>query len=147
MSVPTTSPALIFGREPAAWTALVSAVLVLLTTFGFEIATETQGVIIAAANAILGLVVVITVRESVYPALVAVVQTAVPLVVAFGLHLTEQQQGAVLAVATITLGFLFTRPQVTPKASVPAAPIDIQATTGGSGGGGGVGTTLPGSRG
>lgn len=114
-----TSPArLVFGREPAAWTALASAVLVLLTTFGFNVATETQGIILAAFNAILGLIVVVTVRESVYPALVAVVQTAVPLVVAFGLDLTNQQQGAILAVSTITLGFVFTRPQVTPKANV-----------------------------
>lgn len=114
MTTPT-STRLVFGREPAAWTALVSAALVLLTTFGISISTDTQGVIIAAVNAILGLIVVITVRESVYPALVAVVQTTIPLVVAFGLDLTEQQQGAILAVATVTLGFAFTRPQVTPK--------------------------------
>lgn len=109
------TPRLVFGREPAAWTALISAAVVLLTTFGIGISTDTQGIILAAVNAVLGLIVVITVRESVYPALVAVVQTAVPLVVAFGLHLTEAQQGAVLAVATVTLGFVFTRPQVTPK--------------------------------
>ncbi|SDT84869.1 hypothetical protein SAMN04488548_1126 [Gordonia westfalica] len=35
MSVPT--PRLVLGREPAAWTSLVSAILVLLTTFGFNI--------------------------------------------------------------------------------------------------------------
>ncbi|AZG43438.1 hypothetical protein [Gordonia insulae] len=118
----TTSPArLVFGREPAAWTALISAALVLLTTFGFSISTDTQGVILAAANAILGLVVVITVRESIYPALVAVVQTGIPLVVAFGLDLTTEQQGALLALLTIALGFVGTRPQVTPKASEPAS--------------------------
>ncbi len=119
MTTSTPTPRLVFGREPAAWTALISAALVLLTTFGIGISTETQGVILAAVNAVLGLIVVIMVRESVYPALVAVVQTTVPLVVAFGLHLTEAQQGAVLAVATVTLGFVFTRPQVTPKASAP----------------------------
>lgn len=112
----TTTPArLVLGREPAAWTSLISAALVLLTTFGITISTETQGVIIAAVNAVLGLVVVLAVKESVYPALVAVVQTAVPLFVAFGLHLTDSQQGAILAVASVTLGFVFTRPQVTPK--------------------------------
>ena len=117
MSASITTPRLVFGREPAAWTALISAVLVLLTTFGFNISTDVQGVIMAAVNAVLGLIVVIAVKESVYPALVAVVQTALPLMVAFGLNLTEQQQGAILAVSTITLGFVFTRPQVTPKAS------------------------------
>lgn len=121
MTVSTSSPRLVFGREPAAWTALASAVLVLLTTFGFSVSTETQGIVLAAFNAVLGLIVVVSVRESVYPALVAVVQTAVPLVVAFGLDLSDQQQGAVLALSTITLGFVFTRPQVTPKANVGEA--------------------------
>nr|DAL34327.1 MAG TPA_asm: holin [Caudoviricetes sp.] len=119
MSTITPAPRLVFGREPAAWTALISAALVLLTTFGISISTETQGVIIAAVNAVLGLIVVIAVRESIYPALVAVVQTAIPLVVAFGLDLTDAQQGAILAATTVTLGFAFTRPQVTPK--TPAA--------------------------
>lgn len=117
----TTNPSttsLVFGREPAAWTSLVSATLVLLTTFGLSISTETQGVIIAAVNAVFGLIVVIMVRESIYPALVAVVQTAIPLVVAFGLHLTDAQQGAILAAATVLIGFVLTRPQVTPKANI-----------------------------
>ncbi|OCH80316.1 hypothetical protein [Gordonia sp. UCD-TK1] len=134
MSASITTPRLVFGREPAAWTALISAVLVLLTTFGFNISTDVQGVIMAAVNAVLGLIVVITVRESVYPALVAVVQTALPLVVAFGLHLSEQQQGAILAVSTITLGFVFTRPQVTPKAStgleLPADGVEREVNLG-----------------
>ena len=134
MTTSTPTPRLVFGREPAAWTALISAALVLLTTFGIGISTDTQGIILAAVNAVLGLIVVITVRESVYPALVAVVQTAVPLVVAFGLHLTEAQQGAVLAVATVTLGFVFTRPQVTPKAStgleLPADGVEREVELG-----------------
>ena len=69
MSTITPAPRLVFGREPAAWTALISAALVLLTTFGISISTETQGVIIAAVNAVLGLIVVIAVRESIYPCL------------------------------------------------------------------------------
>lgn len=134
MSASITTPRLVFGREPAAWTALISAVLVLLTTFGFNISTDVQGVIMAAVNAVLGLIVVITVKESVYPALVAVVQTALPLMVAFGLNLSEQQQGAILAVSTITLGFVFTRPQVTPKAStgleLPADGVEREVELG-----------------
>ena len=119
MSVSTRTPArLVFGREPAAWAALISAGLVLLTTFGFQISTETQGVIMAAVNAVLGLLVVVSVKESVYPALVGLVQTIVPLVVAFGLDLTDAQQAALLAAGTVFLGFVFTRPQVTAKANV-----------------------------
>lgn len=126
------APRLVFGREPAAWTSLISAALVLLTTFGISISTETQGIILAAVNAVLGLIVVIAVRESVYPALVAVVQTAIPLVVAFGLDLTDAQQGAILAAATVTLGFAFTRPQVTPKVSTPVQDYMLKGYSGGS---------------
>lgn len=118
MTTTNTPARLVLGREPAAWTSLISAALVLLTTFGISISTATQGVIIAAVNAVLGLIVVVLVKESVYPALVAVVQTTVPLVVAFGLDLTDSQQGAILAGATVLLGFVFTRPQVTAKANI-----------------------------
>ncbi|MDJ0006524.1 hypothetical protein [Gordonia alkanivorans] len=117
MSVPTTSNRLVFGREPAAWTSAIMASVALLVAFGIDVSTETQGLIQAAVNAILGLIVVVSVRENVLPAIIAVIQTGLPLVVAFGLHLTEAQQGAVLAASSLTLGLLFTRPQVTPKAT------------------------------
>lgn len=110
-----TTPRLVFGREPAAWTAAIMAAVALLVAFGIDVSTETQGLIQAAVNAVLALIVVISVRETVLPAIIAVIQTVLPLVVAFGLHLTEQQQGAVLAASSLILGLLFTRPQVTPK--------------------------------
>lgn len=110
---------LIFGREPAAITSAIMAAVALLVAFGFNVSTDTQGLIQAAVNAALGLVVVISVRENVLPAIIAVVQTGLPLVVAFGLDLTEAQQGAILAASSLTLGLVFARPQVTPKA--PAA--------------------------
>lgn len=116
MSTNTTAPArLVFGREPAAITSALMAGVALVVAFGVPVSTETQGLIQAAVNAVLGLLVVVTVRENVLPALIAVIQTGLPLVVAFGLHLTDAQQGAILAAASLTLGLLFTRPQVTPK--------------------------------
>ncbi|QGJ92130.1 hypothetical protein PBI_LAUER_21 [Gordonia phage Lauer] len=105
----------VFGREPAAWTGLVTAAIVLLTSFGIAIDTDTQGYIIAAVEAVLGVVVVIAVRETVYPALTALVRAAIPLVVALGLDLTIEQQGAILALSTVLLSFVATRPQVTPQ--------------------------------
>lgn len=119
MSTNVTVPArLVFGREPAAITSTLMAGVALVVAFGIPVSTETQGLIQAAVNAVLGLLVVVTVRENVLPALIAVIQTGLPLVVAFGLHLTDAQQGAILAAASLTLGLLFTRPQVTPKANV-----------------------------
>lgn len=117
MSSPTTAR-LVFGREPAVWSSLVMAVVALLVAFGVDVSTETQGLIQAAVNAVLGLVVAALVHENVLPAVIAVIGAVLPLVVAFGFDITEAQQGAILAVAPIVLGILFTRPQVTPKAPV-----------------------------
>lgn len=107
----------IFGREPAAITSVVMAAVALFVAFGFDISTETQGLIQAAVNAVLALIVVINVHENVLPAIVAVIQTGLPLVVAFGLDLTEAQQGAILAASSLVLGLIVVRPQVSPKLS------------------------------
>lgn len=115
----------VFGREPAAWTGVVSAALTLLVSFGLELDTETQGYIIAAVEAVLGVIVVVKVKESVYPALIALVRVSIPLVVALGLSLTIEQQGAVLAFATILLTFVGTRPQVTPKVVVDGEVLAV----------------------
>ncbi|SDU64471.1 hypothetical protein [Gordonia westfalica] len=114
MSVPTHTPTLVFGREPAAWTAAIMSAVALVVAFGINVSTETQGIIQAFVNAVLSLIVVITVRETVLPAIVGVIGTGLPLLVAFGFDLTDQQQGAILAAAPLVLGLLVTRPQVTP---------------------------------
>ncbi len=114
VSVPTHTPTLVFGREPAAWTAAIMSAVALVVAFGINVSTETQGIIQAFVNAVLSLIVVITVRETVLPAIVGVIGTGLPLLVAFGFDLTDQQQGAILAAAPLVLGLLVTRPQVTP---------------------------------
>lgn len=114
----------VFGREPAAITGVVSAFLTLGISFGLDIDTEVQGYIIAAVEAVLGLIVVLQVKENVYPALITLVRVAIPLVVSLGLSLTVDQQGALLAFVTILLTFFGTRPQVTAKANV----IDARQT-------------------
>ena len=114
MSVPTHTPTLVFGREPAAWTAAIMSAVALVVAFGINVSTETQGIIQAFVNALLSLIVVITVRETVLPAIVGVIGTGLPVLVAFGFDLTDQQQGAILAAAPLVLGLLVTRPQVTP---------------------------------
>ncbi|ETD31533.1 hypothetical protein [Williamsia sp. D3] len=128
MTTHTPTARLIFGREPAAWAGAIMAAVALLVAFGLNITTETQGLIQAAVNAVLSLIVVISVRETVLPAILGVVQTGLPLVVAFGFQVTEAQQGAILAAASLFLTLIATRPQVTPKVSlgieVPADGIE-----------------------
>lgn len=119
MTVSTTPARLVFGREPAAWAGAIMAAVALLVAFGFNITTETQGLIQAAVNAVLSLIVVISVRETVLLTILGVVQTGLPLVVAFGFSVTEAQQGAILAAASLFLTLIATRPQVTPKVPSP----------------------------
>jgi hypothetical protein len=111
-----TPPArLVFGREPAAWSGAVMAAVALIVAFGINVSTETQGIIQAFVNGVLTLIVVITVKENVLPAIVGVIQTGLPLLVAFGFHITSEQQGALLAAVSLFLTLAVTRPQVTPK--------------------------------
>ncbi|UVK63836.1 membrane protein [Gordonia phage LilyPad] len=112
------STRLIFGREPAIFTAIVSAIVVTATAFGTDLNTDQQGLIIAATEAVLAVIVGFTVRETLFPALTGLVKVAVPLLVAFGLDLTLEQQGALLALITLAISFYGDRPQLTPKVNV-----------------------------
>lgn len=117
MGTVTTLPnkRLLGGREPAVWLSLVAAVISLVTSFGFDISTDTQGVIQAFAAAVIGLLVALLVRPVAPAAIAAVIQTGLPLLVAFGLDLTIEQQGSILALSALALNLLLVRPQVQPQ--------------------------------
>lgn len=120
MTIQNPPARLVFGREPAAWSGAVMAAVALIVAFGIDVSTETQGVIQAFVNGVLTLIVVITVRENVLPAILGVIQTGLPLLVAFGFDITVEQQGALLAAVSLFLTLAVTRPQVTPKVAAGA---------------------------
>lgn len=130
MPVPTRTPRLVFGREPAAWTSAIMAAVALIVAFGIQVSTETQGIIQAFVNAILALIVIVTVKDNILPGIVAVIQTGLPLLVAFGFDVSTEQQGAILAASSLFLGLVVTRPQVTPKAPVAGAADDVELNLG-----------------
>lgn len=125
------TPALIFGREPALITSAIMSLVAIVSGFVFNISTDTQGYIQAAVNAVLALVVAISVRENVLPVIIALAQAVMPLVIVAGWELTVEQQASIIAALSLTLGVVFVRPQVTPKATITAVqtgPNEFDAT-------------------
>lgn len=127
MTAPTnTSRDLLFGREPAAYIAIVQAVVAFVAMFVFSFTTEQGALIVAVANAVLGLILAFRVRPIAPAAFTAVVQAALALLVGFGLNLTTDQQGVLLTLTSLVITFVLVRPQVSPVGSVAttnAAPI------------------------
>ncbi|AOE44373.1 hypothetical protein SEA_GHOBES_21 [Gordonia phage Ghobes] len=105
---------LLFGREPAGWLALVSAAVSLVGAFAVGFDAQTQGLVVAFANAVLGALLAWQTRPLAPAAFVAVVQTALPLLVAFGLDWTAEQQATLLTVSSVVLNLALVRPQVQP---------------------------------
>ena len=114
-------PFKIFGQEPAAFVGVVQAVLVMLLSFGlFGLTPETNGVIIAAVSAGLGLVTAYATRTTLYTALIGFAQAILVLAVTFGLRLDDVQQGSILATIAVVAG-LYLRNQTSSVASAVSA--------------------------
>lgn len=116
------NPALvkIFGREPALWLALVAVAVKLSTAFGLDLTNDQQAVVNAAAAAVVGLVITLSVHDGIGAGVLGLVQAGLALAVGFGLHWTPDQQAVVLSLASALVA-MWTRTQVTPKA--PAAAV------------------------
>ena len=105
-------------RETAAYIALAQAIVAALSMFVFSFSTEQGGLIVAVANAVLGLILALRVRPIAPAAFTAVVQAALALLVGFGLNLTTDQQGVLLTLTSLVITFVLVRPQVSPVGSV-----------------------------
>jgi hypothetical protein len=111
----------IFGREPAAWLALVAVLVKLVAAFGLDVSTDQQAWINAVAAAVVGLVVAFMVHDGAAAAIIGLAQAALAAAVGFGLDWSADQQAVVMTGVTIVIA-LWTRTQVT--APVPAkAPL------------------------
>lgn len=108
----------IFGREPAAWLALVAVVVKLVSAFVIEVSPDQQTVINAVAAAAMGLFIAVLVHDGVIAAVLGLAQAAVALAVGFGLDWSVDQQALVMSfIALIVAGY--ERTQVT----APVPPI------------------------
>lgn len=115
---------LIFGREPVLWLTLVAVAVKFVSAFWVNVSTDQQAVINAAAAALVGLLIALSVHDGVGAAVLGLVQAGVALAIGFGLHWSPDQQAIVMSAAAALIG-MFTRTQVTAK--VTAAELRLAA--------------------
>lgn len=107
----------LWGREPALWLALISAIVMSSTAFGLELTGEMQGTINAASAALFGLLTAYFVaRDGLQAAILGLAKAVLSLAMAFGLHWTPDRQSAAMVLVT-TIVAMFVRSSAT-------APVD-----------------------
>lgn len=123
----------LLGREPALWTALVTAALGALTAFGVDVSPTVQGVIVAAVSAGLGLIVAITVHDGVAAAVLGFAQALVSLVVGLGYDLSPDNQMKIMALVIAAVAWV-TRKVSTAPVPGSVSPVGALVTTKGADG-------------
>lgn len=113
----------VFGRDPALFLGLVSALLQMLTAYGLHLTDAQTASINAAAAAALGVVTAFAVaRERLVPAILGVGQALFTLALAFGAHFSQQEVATTMSFAALALA-LFVRTQVTAPVDADGAPV------------------------
>ncbi|MEE4541003.1 hypothetical protein V2S66_03345 [Streptomyces sp. V4-01] len=103
-----------FGREPAMWLALIAVAVKLSTAFGLDLTDKQQAVINAAAAALVGLLVAISVHDGIGAGVLGLLQAGIALAIGFGLHWSPDQQSTVMSFAAALVA-MWTRTQVIAK--------------------------------
>lgn len=116
----------IFGREPAWWTALATAIVATLAAFVVHVTPDQQATINAVAVAGAGLITAAAVaRDKLLPALLGIAQAVFNLAVAYGFDLPADKQAILLTLVTaVATGFV--RTQVTAKVPATAPGADLR---------------------
>lgn len=107
-----TNPVLLFGREPAAWLALVSILVKLGSAYVWHATVEQQALVNTVAACVVALAIAVIAKDSVGAALFNLAQAGVAAAVGFGLHLDADHQALWLSLVSIGIG-AWTRTQVT----------------------------------
>jgi hypothetical protein len=124
--VPTPEPnTFVFGREPAAWSAVIYTAVALLAAFAFDWTPEVQGSIMAASAAILAVLQAVKVRPIQVPIIGGALVALMNLAVAFGLDLTVEEQGLFAMAFSAGLTLIFVRPQVATTATLATGGADL----------------------
>jgi thiamine transporter ThiT len=107
-----------FGREPAQALGLVSALIAMVSSTFFEMSIEQQGVLNAAAVAIVGFVTAMAVSgEKAAPLLAGLVQAVLACALAFGLALSQELQGSIMAFVAAGVAWYLRTQVVAPVAA------------------------------
>lgn len=104
----------IFGREPAAWSGLIQALLALALSLNlFALTNETVGLIMAVVNAVFGVYLAWVTANTMLGVIVGLVNAVFALVAGYGYELSTATTSAAIAVVTVLVGF-FQRTQTSP---------------------------------
>ena len=108
------------GREPAQWTGLFSAAVMLFSALILPLTDAQQGALNAVAVVVAGLVTALAVSaEKAAPLVAGLIQSLIALALAFGFELSTEMQGAVMTFVAAAVA-LYLRTQVV--APAPAEP-------------------------
>jgi len=109
----------VFGREPAAWLALVGALISAFSAFVLHLNIGQQGALNAIAALLIGLFTAVVTRDGVVAAVLGAVKGLFLLLVAFGLQLSADNQAVLYTLLAAVLA-AFVRTQVVAPAPPPA---------------------------
>lgn len=122
----------IFGREPAYWLALASALIAFVSSTIFPLTVDQQGALNTVVAAVLGVAAAFAMKaEGLVAALVGFFKAAIAAGMAFKLELSPDVQSAFMVLVELVLTGVLIRPNtvapVPPKAAVqgPDGAYDV----------------------
>ena len=119
---------LVFGRQPAWWLAFLAVIVELGAAAGLPLSEGEQAAINAAATAVMGFLVALSVaREQALPLVTGLVAAAAQLAISFGAHLDAHTIALVGTAVTMALAWYWhmnvTAPVDADGQTVPKAKI------------------------
>jgi hypothetical protein len=115
-----TGKLLILGREPAAWAAIIQAIVMLAATFVFDWSSDTVAAVTLLAIAVLDTYVAYATKDTMLGVLVGLVKATTVCAAAFGYDWGPEKTAQVVTFVTVVVGF-FQRTQTFPVGDPPKA--------------------------
>jgi len=111
----------IFGREPAAWLALLGTLVSLLSAFVVHLSPNQEGALNAGAALLVGFIVAWVTHDGWSAAALGMLKGGLAIAIAFGLHLSADKQ-AILYGAAAAIIAMYVRTQATAPVAAPVIP-------------------------
>ncbi len=115
------NPVKIFGREQAAWLALVASAFQVLTGYGFDADGHVQGIVTAVVVFVFAVALAVTHGDGIVAMASGVAVAAFSLFAAFGWDWSAEHQANVLSLITV-VGSFFLRQLITSPVPASVSP-------------------------
>ena len=119
------------ARDPAVYTALVAALVMLVSTFVWNLSDTQQGTVNGLAVAIAGAWAAWKVSDGQLPLLLGILKAILAVGISFGLHLDDGKQLVIMTLAA-AIGAMFVRTQVGAPVPPPASTAQPVLPVGGA---------------